>query len=392
MSEHDILSNFFKDDFKYNKIINNFIRPIFKKRNDLKEYNIFNTESNILKFNPKFIKTSVKLSTNIKPYNYINQQIMTNIEIINQINKKHKKAKSFINNNINNIYQINKIFNSNQFNYNKDKNKDNIPLNNEFHEYKTTSTNFKSTFNNINRKGKNIKNSKLIKKIIYKTLNNKGKNVSILDKEANKIVNYYMNTDISNIKNKIKINFEESNKIEKVKNNIKNKYLMDKKLLKMKNIRHKLMEGQYSDFRSINIQKKALGEEKHRNNLLRSIGDYYLNQVYQPLNQYIIDKKGKKNKFLQKDKITSEFNFESNKIRMALSERTKRKKALKNKASITINLSSFNGIKLNKNDYQNFYENMNCLTHRVQNTYEHIKKNIEIRKKYRDDINSLFLV
>ena len=154
----------------------------------------------------------------------------------------------------------------------------------------------------------------------------------------------------------------------------------------------KLMEGQYSDFRSINIEKKALGEEKHRNNLLRSIGDYYVNQAYQPLNQYIIDKKYKKNKFLEKDKITKEFDFEKNKVRIALSEKIKRKKDLKNRGNISLNLTSFNGIKLNKKDYQNFYENLNCLTHRVKNTYEHIKKNIEIRQKYRDDINNLFLV
>ena len=389
MANHDILSNFFKDDLNYNKIINNSIKPISKKRNYLKKYNIFNTENNILKFNPKFIKKDDNLSITIKPYNYHNQrQPMTNKEIVNQINKKQKKAKSFINNNINNI----NIYNLNQFQNNKDNNMDIIPLNNEYHDNKTTSTNFKSTYNNINRKGHTIKNKKILTKLLYKTLNNKVKNVSNIDKEANKIVNYYMNTDISNIKNKIKINFEESNKIEKVKNNIKNKYLMDKKLLKMKNIRHKLMEGQYSDFRSINIQKKALGEEKHRNNLLRSIGDYYVNQAYQPLNQYIIDKKYKKNKFLEKDKITKEFDFEKNKVRIALSEKIKRKKDLKNRGNISLNLTSFNGIKLNKKDYQNFYENLNCLTHRVKNTYEHIKKNIEIRQKYRDDINNLFLV
>ena len=384
MSNHDILSTFFKNYLKYNKIINNSIKPISKKRNYLKKYDIFNTENNILKFNPKFIKNTDNLSITIKPNNFRNKQLMTNQEIMRQINKKHKKAKSFVNNNI-------ELNNTNHYHYNKDNNMDIILLSNEYHETKTTSTNFKSTNNNINRKAQIINNKKIIK-LFSQTHNNKVKNFSNINKEANKIVHFYMNTDISDIKNNLKNNIEESNKIEIAKNNIKNKYLLDKKLLKMKNIRHKLMEGQYSDFKSINIQKKALGEEKHRNNLLRSIGDYYLNQVYQPLNQYIIDKTFKKNKFLEKDKITKEFDFDNNKKRIALSERIKRKKELKNRANITLNLSSFNRIKLNKNDYQNFYENINCLTHRVKNTYDHIKKNIEIRQKYRDDINSLFLV
>ena len=390
MSNHDILSKFFKDNFKYNKIINNSKKPISEKIY-LKKYNIFNTENNILKFNPKIIKKANNISISIKPYNYNNhQQLITNKEIINQINNKKKKAKSFINSNNDKINNINKIYSLSLFKYNKDNNMDIIPLNNEFHENKTSSTNFKSTYNNINRKVHIIKNKKLIKKYLSKTLNKKGKdkNLSNIDKEANKIVRYYLNADLSNLKN----NIESSNNIEKIKNNIKNKYLLDKKLLKMKNIRHKLIEGQYSDFKSINIQKKALGEEKHRNNLLRSIGDFYLNQVYQPLNKYIIDKNGKKNKFLEKDKITKEFDFDRNKVRITYSERTKRKKDLKNRANVTLNSTSFNRIKLNKEEYQNFYENMNCLTHRVKDTYEHIKKNIEIRQKYRDNINSLFLV
>ena len=390
MSNHDILSKFFKDNFKYNKIINNSKKPISEKIY-LKKYNIFNTENNILKFNPKIIKKANNISISIKPYNYNNhQQLITNKEIINQINNKKKKAKSFINSNNDKINNINKIYSLSLLKYNKDNNMDIIPLNNEFHENKTSSTNFKSTYNNINRKVHIIKNKKLIKKYLSKTLNKKGKdkNLSNIDKEANKIVRYYLNADLSNLKN----NIESSNNIEKIKNNIKNKYLLDKKLLKMKNIRHKLIEGQYSDFKSINIQKKALGEEKHRNNLLRSIGDFYLNQVYQPLNKYIIDKNGKKNKFLEKDKITKEFDFDRNKVRITYSERTKRKKDLKNRANVTLNSTSFNRIKLNKEEYQNFYENMNCLTHRVKDTYEHIKKNIEIRQKYRDNINSLFLV
>ena len=390
MSNHDILSKFFKDNFKYNKIINNSKKPISEKIY-LKKYNIFNTENNILKFNPKIIKKANNISISIKPYNYTNHhQLMTNKEIINQINNKKKKAKSFINSNNDKINDINKIYSLSLFKYNKDNNMDIIPLNNEFHENKTSSTNFKSTYNNINRKVHIIKNKKLIKKYLSKTLNKKGKgkNLSNIDKEANKIVRYYLNADLSNLKN----NIESSNNIEKIKNNIKNKYLLDKKLLKMKNIRHKLIEGQYSDFKSINIHKKALGEEKHRNNLLRSIGDFYLNQVYQPLNKYIIDKNGEKNKFLEKDKITKEFDFEKNKVRITHSERTKRKKDLKNRGNITLNFTSFNGIKINKEEYQNFYENMNCLTHRVKDTYEHIKKNIEIRQKYRDNINSLFLV
>ena len=390
MSNHDILSKFFKDNFKYNKIINNSKKPISEKIY-LKKYNIFNTENNILKFNPKIIKKANNISISIKPYNYTNHhQLMTNKEIINQINNKKKKAKSFINSNNDKINNINKIYSLSLFKSNKDNNMDIIPLNNEFHENKTSSTNFKSTYNNINRKVHIIKNKKLIKKYLSKTLNKKGKgkNLSNIDKEANKIVRYYLNADLSNLKN----NIESSNNIEKIKNNIKNKYLLDKKLLKMKNIRHKLIEGQYSDFKSINIHKKALGEEKHRNNLLRSIGDFYLNQVYQPLNKYIIDKNGEKNKFLEKDKITKEFDFEKNKVRITHSERTKRKKDLKNRGNITLNFTSFNGIKINKEEYQNFYENMNCLTHRVKDTYEHIKKNIEIRQKYRDNINSLFLV
>ena len=40
----------------------------------------------------------------------------------------------------------------------------------------------------------------------------------------------------------------------------------------------------------------------------------------------------------------------------------------------------------------NFYENMNYLSERVKSTEGVIRKKIEIRKKYKDNITNLFIV
>lgn len=47
---------------------------------------------------------------------------------------------------------------------------------------------------------------------------------------------------------------------------------------------------------------------------------------------------------------------------------------------------------MNKKGFMNFYEKMDLLKDRVNNTHRHIIKEIAIRQKLKDNINSLFLV
>ena len=168
---------------------------------------------------------------------------------------------------------------------------------------------------------------------------------------------------------------------------------MDKILLKMKNIKHKIMVGDFSNFKSINLQIKALGTLNSRKSLLKGIEDYYTNQAYKSLNSYALDKKGK-NDIIEKSRITNEFEFEDNKDYMALTERIKKKNKLKTR----INSKLFNNYFSSKPKSQekkpenmNFYEKINFLHNRVKLTNKHIQKRIEIRKKYKDNIHSLLI-
>ena len=201
-----------------------------------------------------------------------------------------------------------------------------------------------------------------------------------------------MNTDLSNIKNN-SLEKKKLNKIKIIENKIKHKRSIDVKLLKIKNIKHQLILGDCSNFKTINIQIKALGNKKSRKNTLAGITDYYSNEAYIPIKDYIIDNKGK-NKDIMDDGMLNELKFDEDKVNFALTERIKRKKTLKNRVNKKLISISFNKIKskVNKTLYLNFYQKLDFTHDKVKKTYENIGKRIEMRQKYKDKINSLFLV
>ena len=375
MLDKDILSDFFNDLFK-NKNRKN-------KSNYLKKYNISLTQNNFLKFTPRTIKRPSRLSINITPYNFYEKRLFHNKKITNEIFNNKAKKKYSLKDTIN---SFNESLNLNSKQNNNNKQLDIITINNNTnYQNKTSSTYFNST--SINKKGRIInKNNEEIKKLLPTNLENKIKNKSNIGEKAIKIIDYYLNTDLSKIKKNEKI---ESEKVNKVKKNIKCKLLLDKKLLKMSNIRHKLMAGQYSDFKSISLQRKSLGKEKYRKNLLKSIEDYYSNQTYRGINEYIIENK-EKNRFIENEKITNEFEFYNNKVKYPLSERIQRIK----KNRIDQKLKGFysfnkNKSKIKKIEYMNFYERMNYISDRAKTTYDEIQKRIDIRKKLKDNLDSI---
>ena len=384
MSNRDILSRFFKKNSQYKKK-NKFSSSITKKITYLNKYNIFDTENNILKFTPKSIANRNRNIINIEPYSlYELQHTFTGKDLNKEISTNLTKKNFSLNNN--SKYKSNILHNI-QNNINNNLNK----LNNKDFQNKTTSTYF------------NLRNNK-IKKIIPKTkaklrnilsshIKNKSKTYNkIIDEEANKIVNFYMSTDLSNYKKNKEI--KKVDNLETIKNNIKNKYLMEQKLLKMQNIKHKIMIGDFSNFRSINLQIKALGTLNNRKSLLKGIEDYNTNQTYRPLNCYALDIKGK-NDFIEKSKITNEFEFEDNKDYLAFTERIKKKKHLKSRINNKLfnNYLSFNKPQSQekKLEFMNFYEKINFLHNKVKLTNKHIQKRVEIRQKYKDNINSLLI-
>ena len=380
MSNKDILSKFFNEYFRKRISNSNLNNSKCKKSNYLKKYNLIYKENNILEFSPKSIsKPNYNTFTEIKPYNLYEKKPFSNTLIFNYIQKKNSKKNLSLNIN------KNKIPNMNFFRKIEGK-----KLNNNENQNKTSSTCFNSK-NHIKRIVKVIPEEKQeIKYILSKRLQEKINKDNKIEEEANKIVNHYISTDISKSKNYL----ENENKIlDKVKK-IKNKFDLDKKLLKMKNIKHKLMVSDYDNFKSINIQKMILGKEKNRKKLLKGIEDFYTNQNYRIINDNIIVKKGK-NHFIENQKITNEFEFEENKFKLALSERIKKKNNLKNR--INNNYKDFYSLSkarshINKKDFMNFYEKLDCLKDRVKSTHKHIIKKIEIRQKFKENINNLFLV
>ena len=380
----DILSDYFKYYIKCNKTKSYSKNSNCKKRNYLNKYDIYDTENNILKFTPKTIKIKNRHIFNIKPYKLNEKQNLTNIDKNSEIYQNKAKSNKSINN-INNIINRSDILQNLNNNINNKKNL----------QKQTSSTYYFSSGDDINKKMQilSANNRQKIKSVLSNSLKNKLKyNKFNINEEANKIVNYYLTTDLSNINKNTDAQEKEFSKVEKAKKNIKSKFLLEKKLLKMSNIRHKLMTGHFSDFKSINIQKRTLGKEKNRKNLLKSIEDYYMDQPYKLLDNYIIDKE--KNFNLDIDKMTNKFKFKNYIEKLSLSERMKKRSDYKYRERKINEFYSFNKAKSNidKTKFMNFYENMYFLSERVKNTEAHLKKSIDIRTKFKDNIKSLFIV
>ena len=380
MSDRDILSNFFNEFFSNRKNNNKCKSSYSKKNNYLRRYNIFCTENNILKFTPNDICKTDRKTISIFNKLYANKPFK-NKELIKKIYKnKLKNNTSLDNKNHNNKSLLLKSI--------KHKNLDIFPINNSNSQNRTSYTYFNSINTHVKPKIESIKD----KSIIYNRLKKRNKIKNQIDEKANKLVNYYMNTDLSNIKNN-SLEKKKLNKIKIIENKIKQKRLIDQKLLKIKNIKHQLILGDCSNFKTINIQIKALGNKKSRKNTLAGIKDYYSNETYIPIKDYIIDNKGK-NKDNMDDEMLNELRFDEHKVNFALTERIKRKNILENRVNKKLISLSFNKVrsKVNKTEYLNFYQKMDCLYDKVKKTYGHIGKRIEKRQTFKDNINGLFLI
>lgn len=376
MSDRDILSNFFNEFFSNRKSNNKCKSSYSKKNNYLRRYNIFCTENNILKFTPNDICKSDRKTVSIFNNLYSNKSFKNKELIKKKLKNKLKNNTSLDNKNRNNKSLLLKSI--------KPKNLDNFHINNSNSQNRTSYTYFNSMKTHVKPKIDIIKD----KSIIFN--DNKIKNQ--INEKANKLVNYYMNTDLSNIKNN-SLEKKKLNKIKIIENKIKHKRSIDVKLLKIKNIKHQLILGDCSNFKTINIQIKALGNKKSRKNTLAGITDYYSNEAYIPIKDYIIDNKGK-NKDIMDDGMLNELKFDEDKVNFALTERIKKKKTLKNRVNKKLISISFNKIKskVNKTLYLNFYQKLDFTHDKVKKTYENIGKRIEMRQKYKDKINSLFSV
>ena len=380
----DILSDYFQYYIKCNKTKSYSKNSNSKKRNYLNKYDIYDTEDNIFKFTPKTIKIKNRHIINIKPFKLTEKQNLTSIDKNSEIYQNKAKSNKTIN-------SINNIINRSDISQNLNNN-----INNKkFLQKETSSTYYFSSGEDINKKIQILSNNnkKKIKSVLSNNLQNKLKNNKFnIDEEANKIVNYYLTSDLSNITKNIDEQNKEFNKVEKAKQNIKRKFFLEKKLLKMSNIRHKLMIGNFSDFKSINIQKRTLGKKKNMKNSLKSIEDYYMDQPYKLLDKYIID--NEKNIDLNIDKMTNKFKFKNYIEKLSLSERMKKRSDFKNREKKIDEFYSFNKAKSNidKTKFMNFYENMDFLSERVKNTEAHLKKSIEVRTKFKDNLKSLFII
>ena len=312
------------------------------------------------------------------------KQNLTNIDKNSETYQNKAKSNKSIN-------SINNIINRSDISQNLNNNINN----NKILQKETSSTYYFSSGEDINKKFQILpdNNKKKIKSVLSNNLKNKLKNNKYnIDEEANKIVNYYLTTDLSNIIKNTDEQNKEFNKVEKVKQNIKSKFFLEKKLLKMSNIRHKLMVGNFSDFKSINIQRRTLGKERHMKNLLKSIEDYYMDQPYKLIDKYIID--NDKNINLDIGQMTNSFKFKNYIKKLSLSERMKKRSDYKYRERKINEFYSFNKAKSNidKTKFMNFYENMDFLSKRVKNTEAHLKKSIEVRTKFKDNIKSLFII
>jgi hypothetical protein len=381
MTNKDILTGFFNEYFSKIEKTNKYSSSFSKKRNYLKKFNIFYTENNILKFTPRDINKSCRNTINIFN-NFYTEQPLKNKEIIKRINRiKFKKNLTLDIKNIKNKNNRSHFVPTTHLKKNINCNFSHITNTEPNVQIRASSTYFESTNSNP-----------LIQKVksIYDS-DNKKKEYTIrnqIDEQANKIVNYYMSTNLSNIKNN-KIEDIKKDKMKDIEHNIKNKYSVDQQLLKMNNIKHQLMLGKSNNFKSGYIQLKALGNSKNIKNTLMGIKDFYLNEKHKRIKDYIIDNK-KRNEECINEEILNELKFEDQKVNFAYTDRIKRN-ILKNRKNKNIGLLGFNKAKINKTEYLNFYQKLDLLHERVKKTYSHIEKRVQVRQKYKDNISGLFM-
>jgi hypothetical protein len=403
MKKKDILSKFFTNFFVSRDDKRHFNSSYSKnKRNHLKRLNLFYIENNIMKFSPNHI---FKLKSHNNAYdNYFNlyKKQSSTFKELTKINNRNPSINCISSKNSiddNESCQLNskqnKTNNTNTKGYDKIlnnnisgniKNKENYS--DIFHN-KTTSTNFNSTHYNTIYSYKDKNNTKIQKKTLSIKLRNKGFNLKEINQKAEKIVDYYMNSDFTPTLKDINVEKKKNNtyqidRVKKFENEKRKRILYDSKLLKMQNIKHRLMLGNNRDFKSINIQIMALGSEKNRRKLLKGVQDFYKDKTFKSLKVHLRNDNQKYN-YIRKHGITEGFEFDKYEKRKNKSH-SERKNRIMN-----INSLKEAKLKMNKIAYMNFYQSMDHLCDEIKNTFNYIQKNIKIRRQYKDNLNHLFI-
>ena len=403
MKKKDILSKYFTDYFvsrNDKKLFNSSYSK--NKRNLLKRLNIFYTENNIMKFSPNHCFGLKSYNNTYDNYfNLYKKQSSTLKELTKNNNRDPSinciSSKNSIDDN--ESCQLNskqsKTNNTNTNRYNKiikynisDNLKKKENYSDIFHN-KTTSTNFNSTHNNTIYSYKDKINKKIENYNLSIKLRNKGFNLKEINQKADKIVDYYMNSDFTRTLKDIKDEKKKNNtclidRVKKFENEKRNRILYDSKLLKMQNIKHRLMLGNNRDFKSINIQVMALGSEKNRRKLLKGVQDFYKDKTFKSMKIHLKNSNQKFN-YIKNNGLTKGFEFDKHEKR--------KNKSLSERKNRIIEINSLNEVKLNMNKeaYMNFYQSMDNLCDEVTNTYNYIQKNIKIRRQYKDNLNHLFI-
>ena len=245
-----------------------------------------------------------------------------------------------------------------------------------------TSINFNSIDSQLNSKIKAIKSYNEKSKKANSSLNSKLLIQKEIDDETNKIFNYFINSDLSRIRNDdFNLNKKKTYRFNKVKKDS----LIDQKLLKMKTIKHRLIIGEADNFRSIHIQNSALGNDKNRKKLIFGVQDYLMNKPFNSIKSYRM-----KNTNNEINKITKEFEVNGLKSRRFLIQNQKPKRKLNKTIN---NYSLFHNkdkAKMNKTEYMNFYQKINLIHDKVLKNHDYLLKKIENRKKYKINISNLF--
>ena len=245
-----------------------------------------------------------------------------------------------------------------------------------------TSINFNSIDSQFNSKIRTIKTYNEKNKIANSSLKKKFFIQKEIDDETNKIFNYFINSDLSRIRNDDSILRQK--KLHKY-NKVKKDSLIDQKLLKMNTIKHRLILGEADNFRSIHVQNKALGNDKNRKKLIFGVQDYLKDKSFLSIKGY---KPFTNNNEI--NKIFNEFKFDDLKSRRFLIKNMKPKSRLNKTIENYPLFHNKEKTKMNKTEYMNFYQKINLLHDNVLKTHDYILKKIESRKKYKINISNLF--
>ena len=342
-NQDDIFSKFYSQHFGPNSDRNKYFN---KKSIYLTRFYMFLKENN--------------------PKNIIKLRINDNNTGQNLLYEKKQTSKKGIENQSRNTFSLGNNINDSKYDNSKNK----------------TSNNFNSIESQLNSKNKTINSCNNNSKKSNSSLKTKLFIQKEIDNEKNKIFNYFINSDLSRIRNdEFNLRKKKTHRFNKVKKDS----LIDQKLLKMKTIKHRLITGEADNFRSIHIQNSALGNDKNRKKLIFGVQDYLKNKPFNHIKSY--KTKSNNNEI---NKLSKEFEINDLKSRRFLIQNMKPKRRLNKTIE---NYSLFHNkekAKMNRTEYMNFYQRMNLVHDKVLKTQDFLLKKIENRKKYKIYINNLY--